>query len=111
MIRIHKENQVLKTGSYCYLAGGYQWLAFGRFNRNEQMVVILNNDDQDKEVQVPVRILGVANDSEMVTIMRTNEDGYYTKMMSYSIERGYVHTTMERYSGLLLKAKTKNKFA
>lgn len=111
LIRIHKENQVLKTGSYCYLAGGYQWLAFGRFNRNEQMVVILNNDDQDKEVQVPVRILGVANDSEMVTIMRTNEAGYYTKMMSYSIERGYVHTTMERYSGLLLKAKTKNKFA
>jgi len=105
IIRIHKENEVLKTGSYYFLAGGYQWLAFGRFNRNDQMVTILNNDDQDKEVCVPVWKLGVGGDDEMVTVMRTNESGYYTNAMTHSIEHGYIRISMERYSGLLLKAK------
>ncbi len=107
IIRIHKENEILKTGSYYYLAGGYQWLSFGRFSRNEQMVTILNNDDQNKEVCVPVWLLGVGGDDEMVTVMRTNESGYYTNAMSYSIEHGYIRISMERYSGLLLKAKKK----
>ncbi len=29
-----------------FLDGGSQWLAYGRFNRQEQMVVILNNSDK-----------------------------------------------------------------
>lgn len=109
IIRIHKESEALKTGSYYYLAGGYQWLSFGRFNRNEQMVTILNNDDQDKEVRVPVWILGVGSDTEMVTVMRTNESGYYTNSMCYSIDHGYICISMEKYSGLLLKGKKKSR--
>ena len=105
IIRIHTEIEVLKTGSYYFLAGGYQWLAFGRFNRNDQMVTVLNNDDQDKEVRVPVWLLGVGGDDEMVTVMRTNESGYYTNAMTYSTDHGYICISMERYGGLLLKAK------
>ena len=108
LIRIHKEHQVLKTGSYRFLAGGYQWLAFGRFNRDEQMITILNNDDQDKEVRIPVWILGIRSDTQMVTLMRTNESGYYTNAMMHSVQHGYICVSMERYSGLLLKAKNKS---
>ena len=109
LIRIHRENQVLKTGSYRFLAGGYQWLVFGRFSRNEQMVTILNNDEQDKEIRVPVWILGVRSDAQMVTLMRTNESGYYTNAMTYPVQRGYVCVSMERHSGLLLEAKNRGR--
>lgn len=109
LIRIHKENQVLKTGSYRFLAGGYQWLAFGRFSRDEQFVTILNNDEQDKEIRIPVWILGVRSDAQMVTLMRTNEAGYYTNEMMYPVQRGYLCVSMERYSGLLLKAKNRGR--
>ena len=107
LIRLHRENRVLKTGSYRFLAGGYQWLAFGRFSRNEQMVTILNNDEQEKEIRVPVWILGVRSDAQMVTLMRTNESGYYTNAMIYPVQRGYVCVSMERHSGLLLEAKNR----
>lgn len=108
LIRIHKEHQVLKTGSYRFLAGGYQWLAFGRFNREEQMITILNNDDQNKEVRIPVWILGIRSDTQMVTLMRINESGYYTNAMMHPVQHGYICVSMERYSGLLLKAKNKS---
>lgn len=107
LIRIRRENRVLKNGSYCFLDGGRQWLAYGRFNRQEQMVVILNNSDKDQEIRVPVWRLGMNGDARMVSLMCTNETGYHTKDMYYPIERGCVHVSLERYSGLLLKARSK----
>lgn len=105
IVRIHRENQALKTGSYKFLAGDYQWLSYGRFNRREQLVVILNNSDSHREMRIPVWSLGMNSDCVMVSLIYTYEGGYHTKAMYYPIEDGHIHVSLERYSGLLLKAK------
>lgn len=105
LIRIHKGNRVLKDGSYRFLAGDYQWFAYGRFNRNEQIVVILNNGDQRREMQIPVWSLGVNGDTEMVSLLYANESGYDINEVYYPVVRGYINTSMESFSGLVLKVK------
>ena len=50
MIAIHKEHRALRTGSLKMLSAEYQYLAYGRFNREEQFVVLINNDDRARRV-------------------------------------------------------------
>ena len=109
MIRIHKEHEVLKTGSYVYLKGGYQWLSFGRFNREDQMVVILNNAPEAQDLTVPVWSLGISGDCELVSLMMTNEEGYHMDEQTWPVERGCVNITMPAYSATVLKARRKTK--
>ena len=111
MIRIHKEHEVLKTGSYVYLAGGYQWLAYGRFNRQDQMVVILNNDENSQSLKVPVWNLGISGDAELVCLMMTDEKGYTMDEQVWMVEGGCVNIELPAYSSILLKARNKNKRA
>ena len=109
MIKIHKTYDVLKTGSYTYLAGGYQWLSYGRFNRSEQMVVVLNNGDTEQTVTVPVWNLGIGGDSELTSLIMTDEDGYSMEEQVWQIERGCIRVTLPAYSSILLKAKNKSR--
>ena len=54
MIRIHKEQEILRTGSIKMLTWKNNVLAYGRFQDDEQIVVILNNSKELKEKTVPV---------------------------------------------------------
>ena len=104
IIKLHRKNTVLKTGSCKFLGGGDAWLAYGRFSRREQMVVILNNSDSKRELDVSVWPLGIGKDSEMISQLYTNRGGYHTKAHHYRIEQGQIHVMMEANSSILLKA-------
>ena len=45
IIRIQKENPALRTGSVKFLNGEDNLLCYGRFNREQQFVIIVNNDE------------------------------------------------------------------
>ncbi len=54
MIKIHKENRELVTGSLKFLANDYQQLSYGRFTDKEKTVITLNNSDNTKRVELSV---------------------------------------------------------
>ena len=54
VIRIHKEHKALRTGSLSMLSWAENVLAYGRFLREEQIIVIINNRSELTEVNVPV---------------------------------------------------------
>ena len=58
MIRIHKEEKPLKKGSIKLLASDENLLAYGRFEADEQIVVVVNNSDELRTVTVPVWYAG-----------------------------------------------------
>ena len=58
MIRIHKTEKPLRKGSIKLLAAGKNLLAYGRFEKDEQLVIIVNNSSILKEVTVPVWLTG-----------------------------------------------------
>ena len=52
MIRIHKKYDFLRDGSLKFLWNDYQGLCYGRFSHDERMIIILNNRDEEREVEI-----------------------------------------------------------
>ena len=78
MIKIHKENRELITGSLRFLANDYQQLSYGRFTEKEKMVVTLNNTSETKMVELTVWELGIPRTRTVKfrQLMVTGDFGY-----------------------------------
>ena len=76
MIRVHKLNGVLLTGSLINLGEDYNYLAYGRFDREEQIVVMVNNNTYEIEKEVDVWRIGVPENAKMQRIAFTDREGF-----------------------------------
>ena len=103
MIRIHKEEKPIRTGSIKLLFADYNVLAYARFQAGEQIVVILNNSKELKEVTVPVWLCGVPREGRMKRLIYTYEDGYTTAYDEYIVENGEIVINMGRHSATVFK--------
>lgn len=103
MIRIHKEQEILRTGSIKMLTWANNVLAYGRFQDDEQIVVILNNSKELKEITVPVWLAEVPQNTRMYRLMYTYEEGFTTEYDEYIVQDGEVVVNMGRHSVLILK--------
>ena len=88
VIAMHKCRPVLKTGSIKFLGGGRQYLAYTRFNEEEQIVCLFNNSDGEMRIQVPVWIAGVSPESSMTRIFFSDENSFSTKRVSRPVSHG-----------------------
>ena len=110
IIRIHKEHQALKTGSLHILNGylkvsgedEYNILAYGRFEGNDRIAVIINNRSELAEVTVPVWMLEVPGKCRMKKLLYSYQDGYSVDEEEYLVEDGEVVVNMGAYSALVL---------
>ena len=112
MIRIHKEHPALRTGSLNILNGSirvsdgndneYNILAYGRFQGDDRIVVIVNNRSELTEVTVPVWMAEVPVKCRMKKLMYTYQDGYSVDYEEYLVENGEVVVNMGAYSALVL---------
>ena len=103
MIRIHKEQKALRTGSLKILYGEENILAYGRFQENDQIVVIVNNNSWLREITVPVWQAEVPMDGAMFKLMYSYEQGFTTSYDEYLVENGEVVLNMGPHSVLVLK--------
>ena len=103
MIRIHKENEALRTGSVKFLQGEKDVLAYGRFNRKQQFVVILNNSEEKKEITQEVWTLGIPKNANLERLIITTETGYSLMPKDYPVEDGRVTVTLMPHSAVVLK--------
>jgi len=94
LIRIHKEHQSLVTGSLKFLHGQQKLIAYGRFNEDEAVAVIINNDYEDHEVKLHVRELGVHNNRSMKRIILTDESGFSTDDYMYMVQNNVLTCTV-----------------
>ena len=105
MIRIHKENPELIKGSGVMLHKDYNLIAYGRFTINEQSIVIINNNDYEKEFEMRVWQIGIPRESYVTRIMFSYEDGYTTDREVYPITNGRLQIKVPKFSALVLKAR------
>lgn len=101
IIKMHKSHPVLATGSVRFLLGGYQTLAYGRFDSKEQIVVVFNNQEKEVELNLPVWEVG-AEDGEMQRYFETWNKGYTTSPKRYQIENGFLRLTMGSFMAVVL---------
>ncbi len=102
-IAMHKNNEVLKTGSYKALYGEYNIIAYGRFNRKDSVVVIVNNNDIEKRVLIPVWEIGVNDNNDMEQIFASYRGGFDTHNHWYSVSNGYLDIGLRGESAVVLR--------
>ena len=76
MIRIHKQYDALMRGSLVFLHTEFKCISYGRFTRKQAVAIVINNDYNDKKLNLHIRHLGVPNNRTMRRIMLTTEEGY-----------------------------------
>ena len=101
MIRIHKREKPLRTGSLKMLSWSSNVLAYARFQEGEQIIVVLNNSKELKEVTIPVWQAEVPMKGKMERLMYSWEKSYTTDI--YLVEDGETVVNMGKHSVLIMK--------
>ena len=88
LIRIHKEHQVLRTGSILFLFGEYQCISYGRFDENEHIVVAINISRDTRHMEIPVWRLGMTQPTRMARVILTDAGGFSIETKVYPVQAG-----------------------
>ena len=107
IIRIHKENKELLTGSIMNLGADYNFIAYARMQDGEQVVVLVNNNYNEITREVSVWEAGVAEESVMQRLLFTHADGYTLAPFEYEVSQGRIKVTLPPTSAVILKAGKK----
>lgn len=106
MIRIHKENRELKAGSCKMLLSDYNTLGFGRFTKSEQCIVVVNNNDYEKKIEMKVWDIGVPREASALCLMYTDENGFHTRPDKYAVTNGRLRLMLPGTAAVVLKIKS-----
>lgn len=103
MIRIHKSHQELRTGSVKSLDCAYNFISYGRFDRQGAVVVIVNNREENLEQQISVWELGIPMEAELTRIMLSTAEGFTTEEEPVKVWQGEICVEMPATSAMILK--------
>lgn len=107
-IAMHKKYPVLSHGSLRFLYAGYNCLAYGRFSRRSQIVVAFNNNDEERQLQIPVWQAGISNQQVMMRIFYTDAEGFSEEPAIYPVRSGEVAVRMAARAAVVLLAEGRN---
>ena len=105
IIRIHKSYEVLKKGSFLFLADDWGFISYGRFDKQDKFIIAINNNSNEIEVSIPVINIGVLDDEILVRLIMTFEAGYNTDSEIYRSHEGILNLTLPPISAIVLKNK------
>ncbi len=108
IIAIHKTNKEFLTGSLKRMEGEYNVIGYGRFTRQEQSVVLVNNNNYEITKELAVWYLGIPKTGTMKRIFLTTPEGHTVQEEEYPIVAGRVKVTLPPTSAIILKNR-KNK--
>ncbi|MBR5896698.1 MAG: alpha-glycosidase, partial [Lachnospiraceae bacterium] len=104
MIRIHKENFELKSGSLVKLLSENYALSYARFSRDTCVVVIINRDEAERTFTVPVWQAAPVSERLEQIILSTRE-GYSIDRRVHNLDGGSLVITLPPVSGVVLRTE------
>ena len=105
IIRIHKEHEALRTGSLKFLQGENNLLCYARFNRREQLVILVNNDKNSRDIDLTVWPAEIPVNAQLEQLIFTNETGYSVVPVVYTVEEGRLKMMLPKHSSVVLRCK------
>lgn len=103
LIRIHKDNEAFRTGSFKFLDSEDNLLCYARFNREQQFVIIVNNDDKERTKELNILGAGVPQNATMRQLIVTTEKGYSLMPQYYHAAQGVISVTMQKKTAVILE--------
>lgn len=104
-IALHRRYPVLSRGSLRFLGGEKNWLAYGRFSRDCQIVVVFNNSENRMELAIPVCPAGIENDRVLVRVFETTREGFSEEEAAYPLIGGELRIVLAGTSSAVLEAR------
>ena len=102
MIALHKKYKAISTGSLDYLHLEQGLLCYGRWNEDEKLAVIVNNNEDSRTVVVPLWRMEMLNGEKIYRIMLSREKGFDKTLTEYVISEGVIHFTIEGKTSVVL---------
>ena len=106
MIAVHRRFPVLAMGSLKFLYHDYNVLSYGRFNQEEQVIVIINNRNERVHVEIPVWLTGINRSSvaKLTQVFATDAVGFSSEEKEIEIEApaGILEMDLLPLSGVVL---------
>ena len=103
IIRIHKTHKEFLTGSLKCVEADYNVLGYGRFTRQGQSLILVNNNNHEITKELSVLYLGVPLECTMKRLLLTDADGYTTEEKEYPVISGNVTVTLPATSAIILR--------
>ena len=107
MIKIHKEYDFLSNGSLVFLWNDYQGLCYARFSHDEQIIVIVNNQEEGREVEIRLEQAGISRleDTKLKRVVMTSAVGFTEECKEYTAAAGILKITMPAFGAVVLHHK------
>ena len=102
IIHLRRENGELRCGSIKYVDGDYNFLAYGRFNKNGHCLILVNNNSRPIEKEIFVWDLGTPKHGTMKALLWTDENGF-SDGQEYEVVSGKIHVQLPKTCAVILK--------
>ena len=102
IIYLRRENEELRCGSIKYVDGDYNFLAYGRFNKNGHCLILVNNNSRPIEREIFVWDLGTPKHGRMKALLWTDENGF-SDGQEYEVVSGKIHVQLPKTCAVILK--------
>ena len=88
MIKVHKAYKAFSTGSLDYLYNSSGVVCFGRWNENEHIAVIINNNDNERETIVPAWAIEAEDGDIFERVIMSNHHTFSTDIEVAKVKEG-----------------------
>ena len=80
-------------------------IAYGRFMGENQIAVVINNNYEEMELEIPVWLIGVENGSYMEQLILTTETGYNIGRAEFMIANKVLRVTLPPVSAAVYRKR------
>jgi alpha-glucosidase len=98
-----RENEALRSGSLLFLYTDYGILSYGRWNTQEKIAVILNNNDMPKRLKIPVWKMECALNGEMELLIGAAGGSWWRANARYPVADGILSLELDAFGCMILR--------
>ena len=106
IIKLRRTCAELRTGSLKCLGKDYNYLAYGRFKRESQTIVLINNNGHEITKDVRVWEVGVPKEAVIAKVFESTADGFNTEKTELPVIAGKITVKLSPFSAIVLRHTT-----
>ena len=100
---VRKDKEVLKKGSVKIVYKDYGIISYGRFYKDDVMLVAVNNTGEEKELNIPVKNIELRSGDTLTRRIISTENDFSTENVRYEVILDSVKVTMPPFSSIILE--------
>lgn len=100
---LRKSCRELKRGSFLKLGEDYGFIAYGRFMREMQSAVLVNNTENEMEKEIDMSLLGTPLNAVVERKIMTTPDGYTEEKETYTLCEGKLAMKLPPHSAAVFR--------